>query len=208
MNIAIDGRSLLEKKWGGVSWYTAEMTHAIFCSDKKSHHDVRVFISGPEHNAMNPLQRHAPDIIESITITHTRIPNTLLNALTLGLSAPHIDALAFHQQQTDITWLPNWNIAALHSPYILTVHDLSYIHYPQAYSFKERLWHTAVNIKRIIANAHHIIAVSAFTAYDIRKTFSVPESKITVIHEGVGDRFFQIPTSARAQQVKTTYNLP
>ncbi len=208
MNIGIDGRSLLEKKWGGVSWYTAEMAHAIFCSDKKNNHDVRIFISGREQTAIHALQRHAPDIMDSITITHTRIPNTLLNALTLGLSVPHIDALAFHQQQADITWLPNWNIAAIRSPYILTVHDVSYIHYPQAYSFKEKLWHNAVNIQRIITNAHHIIAVSAFTAYDIRQTFFVPESKITVIHEGVGNRFFQMPTSEHIQQVKKKYNLP
>ncbi|HAZ16541.1 MAG: hypothetical protein A3H59_01435 [Candidatus Jacksonbacteria bacterium RIFCSPLOWO2_02_FULL_43_9] len=208
MNICIDARSLLERKWGGVSWYATEMTRAILQCPLSASCDIRLFVSGRNDQAFENIKRNAPWLAQEGTLCRTHLPNILLHMLLVGCNAPQIDMLAFRNAKPDITWLPNWNISATSSPYVLTIHDLSIFHYPEAYSWKERMWHALVRIRKMIANAHHIIAVSEFTAHDMIRMFDVPESKITIIHEGVDERFFTPPSEKHKRYIQKKYHLP
>ncbi len=179
MNIGIDGRSLLEHRWGGVSWYTYHMVKAIM--DQKAEHAIKLFFN-------------ASDIFKRQNISHLNsnhklfsCPNKLLFAMMKLIGAPEIDKLLFGNNHCDMVWLPNWNIErhSNRTGVMLTVHDLSMIHYPYHYTMRQRLWHWLIECKQLCRRADHILAVSNWTKYDLVNTLNIAEEKITVIPEGV-----------------------
>lgn len=68
-------------------------------------------------------------------------------------------------------------------PYVLTVHDMTHERFPQ--QFKNKHDFTLQYKEEAIVNASHIIAISEHTKKDLLEFYSVPESKITVIHHGI-----------------------
>ncbi len=77
---------------------------------------------------------------------------------------------------------------------IFTIHDLAYIEHPE--------WYPLLVRKRLafmtwlgILKAEHIIAVSNATKNSIIDYYKIPESRITVIHEGADPIFRPIPES-------------
>ncbi len=73
-------------------------------------------------------------------------------------------------------------------PTILTVHDLSFIHYPA--TFPPRL---VAYLNRVVpwsvARATHVLADSEATRRDLQAEWGVAEDKITVLYSGVHERF-------------------
>jgi glycosyltransferase involved in cell wall biosynthesis len=69
-------------------------------------------------------------------------------------------------------------------PYVLLLHDLSFLIEPRWFSFKSRLWHSAINAKRCIQNAAHLLAVSETTKRDAMRLLDIPGEQITVIPIG------------------------
>lgn len=79
------------------------------------------------------------------------------------------------------------------SPSIVTIHDLSYLFYPEDFLkkdlYKLKNW-TEYSLKK----ANQIIAVSKTTKKDIVKSYRVPEDKISVIYNGYEKNIkYQIP---------------
>jgi len=99
------------------------------------------------------------------------------------------------RNEHDIVHLPNQNFARFcflrKKPYVVTVHDVVrfYLHF-EPESIVERLllrldiW----NIKR----ASNIIAISQHTKKDLIKYMRIPESKITVIYDGIDHNIFKL----------------
>lgn len=75
-------------------------------------------------------------------------------------------------------------------PYVVTIHDLSYLHYPRLFNKDDLLQLTAWS-KYSIENSKHIIAPSKSTKEDIVKNYKVPAAKITVTYEGYNKNLFK-----------------
>lgn len=83
-------------------------------------------------------------------------------------------------------------------PFVLTIHDLSYLHVPHMVSWLNRAtawW----QLKLKAAKAAGIITISENSRRDIVRRLRIPQSKITVIYHGVEPAF--APASAEAKQV-------
>lgn len=78
--------------------------------------------------------------------------------------------------------------------YIVTIHDLSFLIFPDQYSSFFYLYYKEA-IRRSLMNADAIAVDSHSTKNDILKYYSVQESKIRVIHLGVDNHFFQQATT-------------
>jgi len=92
---------------------------------------------------------------------------------------------------------------------ILTVHDLSFLRYPQFFPLKSRLWHKIILAKRLVNKADKIIAISQNTKNDLVELLKVDPAKITVIYEGVGEQFkLRQRDDEQVQKVKAKYHLP
>jgi glycosyltransferase involved in cell wall biosynthesis len=77
-------------------------------------------------------------------------------------------------------------------PTVITVHDLSFLRYPQFFRRGNRLYLqmlTGVACRRAAA----VIAVSNFTAREVHHLLGVPESGIFTVYHGVAPRFRQLP---------------
>jgi glycosyltransferase involved in cell wall biosynthesis len=77
-------------------------------------------------------------------------------------------------------------------PTVVTVYDLSFVHYPAAFPAARRTY------LRLLAQlscrrAGRVIAISESTRRDLVKQWGLPASKITVAYPGVGERFQPLP---------------
>lgn len=90
---------------------------------------------------------------------------------------------------------------------VITVHDLIFMRYPEFYNWVDaRIYYwKLVHACRV---SHHIVAMSKQTKQDLIKFLSIPESKISVIHQGCNQYFWKSYTKEFFQEVRIKYNLP
>jgi len=74
--------------------------------------------------------------------------------------------------------------------YLLTVHDLSFLLFPQNYSRLFNLYYKYF-VERSLDNADVIVTDSKSTKNDIKKFYRIPDNKIKVIYLGVNNAFFK-----------------
>ncbi len=76
--------------------------------------------------------------------------------------------------------------------HVITVHDLSFIHYPETMTAASRRYYNG-QIQASVARADHILANSHATKQDYVEILGVPRQKITVHHLGVEADFCPLP---------------
>ena len=92
-------------------------------------------------------------------------------------------------------------------PYVVTVHDVSFKHFPEMLSAKDRFSIT-LQFRLNLHRASQIITVSENSKRDIVEFYGIPEEKIVVIYEGV-DKCFRVMTEeSRKEEVSRKYGLP
>lgn len=108
------------------------------------------------------------------------------------------------RSEGSIVHLPNQNFARyalfLNRPFIVTVHDLArcYFDFDRESVGEKMLFNLD---KRYIRRANQIIAVSESTKSDLVKYLKIPESKISVIYNGVDHNIFK-PYDVRPYHVR------
>lgn len=80
-------------------------------------------------------------------------------------------------------------------PTVVTVHDLSFVRYPQTLRVMNRLYLRAVT-RLSVGKAARVIAVSAYTRDELARAWAIPRAKVTVVPNGL-DRAFH-PADAKA----------
>ncbi len=91
-------------------------------------------------------------------------------------------------------------------PYVVTIHDLSYLHFPELFK-KNDLYQLTSWSKYSIENSSHIIAVSQSTKDDIVKNYKVNPAKITVIYEGYDSVRFKPQPKNAVDKIKKKYKI-
>lgn len=91
--------------------------------------------------------------------------------------------------------------------YIVTVHDLIFIHTPQYYHWIDRQIYN-FKFRRACRCADRVIAVSEYTKQEIMHYYHTPESKIDVVYQGCDPVFSQEIEAGKLQEVKARYQLP
>lgn len=200
MKIAIDLRSLQTSSISGVENYILNLLEHLIPSNPES--SFTLFTNSYRGYDFSHLK-----FINTTTISG-RVPNRLLNLSLKFLNYPKFENMF---GQFDCLFLPNFNQFAIQqkTKLVLTVHDLSPIVAPEFYDTRRKLWHSFVNIKKILHRADHILAVSQFTKSEIIRIYNIPESKITVTHLGVQPNVFHPDLSVdKLRQVRNIYGLP
>src|SRR3989344_324395 len=91
-------------------------------------------------------------------------------------------------------------------PYVITIFDLSYLHYPQL--FNKNDLHKLTNwTKYSIKGAKHILAISKSTKDDIVKNYAVDPEKITVTYIGYDGKLFKPQSKDKVEGVKKIYKI-
>lgn len=108
--------------------------------------------------------------------------------------------------------IENWDI--FHSPFfhgptlkkaklILTVHDMRFYRYPETYTFLRYMFLKHA-VRRSIAKADKVIAISQFTKDEIRAAYHTQDEKIIVIHEAINSNHFTAGELSKEDRNKTT----
>jgi glycosyltransferase involved in cell wall biosynthesis len=91
-------------------------------------------------------------------------------------------------------------------PTLLTVHDLSFIHYPHVFP-KPLVDYLNRVVPWSVRRATHILADSASTRDDLMRLWGVPEEKITVLYCGVSPRYQPVTDAEQLTAVRQKYAL-
>ena len=91
--------------------------------------------------------------------------------------------------------------------YIVTIHDLIFIHTPQYYHWIDRQIYN-FKFRRACRCADRVIAISEYTKQEIMHYYHTPESKIDVVYQGCDPVFSQEIEEGKLQEVKARYQLP
>ena len=83
---------------------------------------------------------------------------------------------------------PNYILLPFEGPTVATIHDLSYLHYPQHHP-RERILFMERNMPRTLAQASAIICDSEFIRQEIIGILKVPADKVTTVPLGVDPAF-------------------
>ncbi|MST04229.1 MAG: glycosyltransferase family 1 protein [Candidatus Pacebacteria bacterium] len=174
MKILIDIRLLNSKNFSGIGEYTLQGVKHILELDKKNEY-ILFANSFFKHDINIEIPKNAK-------IVNWRIPNIIFNLLNKFSLVPKIDTIL----KCDVLWSPHFNyLPVKNAKKIISIHDLSFLHYPQFFTIKQRIWHKMQNIEFQIKNADIIISNSQFTKKDIINTFKIREDKIFVIYPGI-----------------------
>ena len=92
-------------------------------------------------------------------------------------------------------------------PIVVTIHDLSFYLYPDLLRPFNRTYLQNFT-RRTVAHAEGIIAVSESTRNDIVRILGVPEEKVTVIPNGVGQEMHPINDREQIAALRRRYDLP
>ncbi len=76
-------------------------------------------------------------------------------------------------------------------PLVVTVHDLAVFRHPEAFNRWTRSYSPRV-VPRVLAAAQRVIAVSEFTRQELIELLHVPDEKIRVVPNAVGDEFTHV----------------
>ena len=79
---------------------------------------------------------------------------------------------------------------------VVTVHDLVPLDHPEWLNRGFARWYGFM-LPRLVQRARHVIAISDFTRRRLLETTGIADSKVTVIHNGVGARFRPPPAVER-----------
>lgn len=200
MNIAIDIRTLMDKNFSGISIYTYNLLFKLVELDKENNYFLY-------YNSFKKV--NFPKLPERVKIYSTHYPNKIFNYILQKIfKYPKLDKI---EKDIDVFWSPHFNFYTL-SPKVkkvLTVHDISFVNYPEFFSRRKNFWHKSLNIKKKILEADKVITVSDNTKLDILNTFkNVKEDKVKRIYSGLEDDFRKKIDQDKRKQIKDKYNLP
>ncbi|HST04273.1 MAG TPA: glycosyltransferase family 1 protein [Chloroflexia bacterium] len=97
--------------------------------------------------------------------------------------------VASARQGLDLLFCPV-NVRPIFStcPTVVTVHDVGFLRYPQAFHPLKRLYLTIMT-RWSVRHASHVIAVSEATRQDVIGFFGANPRRVTTVHNGVGTQF-------------------
>lgn len=186
MRYLVDARPLMDPTSGGVARVARGIIQAFIAACP--HDEIVLVTTGrdiPRSDALpkDPNVRHV----------HLRIPNKLWSLSCLfGFASLERD-IEKRVSNINATFLSNLgfvgrlnprNSTLVTRPYVLLLHDLSFLIEPRWFSIKQRIWHHAVGATSLIQNAAHLLAVSETTKRDAMRLLDISEDRITVIPLG------------------------
>lgn len=190
LNIAVDASRTTRKQRTGTENYSLQLIQHLL-ELETNHHFTLYFRDEPPDDLFIPNSNWRQRVIKFPRMwTHLRF------AAELWRTQPDITFVSAH---TLPRFFPGRAIA--------TVHDLGYLHFPEAHPEKERRyldWSTKYSAHR----ATIVLADAEATKQDLIEYYNVPEEKIWVVYPGYDESLVPINDPAQLASVQQKYQLP
>ena len=200
MKIGIDTTSAV-MQGGGIGRYTRELVQATLARDSENEY---VLFSAPP-----PPNKSLPQIFpanERITYKVAPVSEQWLYRLWYRARLP-ISVQRF-TGQLDLFHSPDFVLPPVSGniPTLLTVHDLSFVHFPEVYPEVLVNYLNKV-VPWSVARATHILADSEATKQDLLAIWQVSDEKVSVLYSGVSEAFIRVEDMGRITAVRQKYHL-
>jgi glycosyltransferase involved in cell wall biosynthesis len=175
MRIGVDGRALrATQPPRGVAVYLERLLHELV--RLRPEDEYRVLVPGGAREGA------APDAVEVVPEPNS---GRAMYAAGAVLGRPRLDRLL---GRPDLVWIPAPAPVAVSggAPYVLTVHDLSFVHRPRDYSAYERLWHRLARPRRLAARARLVITNTEVVRGELIEEWALPPERVRVVPLGPG----------------------
>jgi len=198
--IIIDVRLLGRGRNSGIPEYTRELIDHLLTAE--SNNEFILFYPGWKKHPLPEKWRHHPQV----NIYNLGTPNKLLDFSARFFRIPTLEALI----NGEVVFSPHFNnLVTRKIPRVITFHDLSFLHHPDFFSARQRIWHWLQHYRKQATEASRIIAVSEFTKSDLINRLGIPENKISVIYSGINEIFKPLPEPAiQAFRQKNNLDFP
>jgi glycosyltransferase involved in cell wall biosynthesis len=185
----------------GIGRYTRELVQALLTGDDGNAY--RLFSARPPAEPPVPAPLPAGP---HITLRTAPLSDRWLYRLWHRLRLPL--PVQLFTGPLDLFHSPDFVLPPLRAgtPALLTVHDLSFVHYPDTFTPALVNYLNRV-VPASIARASHVLADSEATRRDLEALWHVPEEKITVLYSGVDERFHPVTKSGKLAAVRQKYGL-
>lgn len=186
---------------GGIGRYTRELVRALVDLDQE--YDYRLF------SARQPAELPVPDPIpRGPNVDYRQMPlsERWLYRLWYRLRIPL--PVQKRTGELDLFHSPDFVLPPVSGgiPTLLTVHDLSFVHY--SYTFTPAL---TKYLNRVVpwsvSRAEHILADSEATRNDLLAVWKVHPDKVSVLYSGVDQMFAPVTDKKVLLRVRQKYNL-
>lgn len=228
MHIILNGLPLLGQKTG-----IGHYTHHLGVAFAQRGHHVNVFMGSHWSTLSDPTPAGAtPPATDLKSSTSPTVPRstawrirvdwwvirlqdrfkTLIKRLLPGSRAVMSRVMQFRFNQgpaAQVVFEPNFVALKTALPTVVTVHDLSWLHYPETHP-AERVAFMHEFFPATVAAAARIITVSDFVRRELEVAFPVTRGKVVVIHNGVaheGEHGFRPRSESETRDVLTRHGL-
>lgn len=178
MRIGIDARMLAYRR-GGIASYIANLLRALSSIDDEI--DYYVLYSRREQERRRFGANFRPATLW--TPPHHRLERWALGA-------------EIWRMRLDLLHSPDFIPPAFGARrYVITVHDLNFLYYPQFLTPESRRYY-AGQIEWAVRRADHVLADSEATRRDLIQLLGVPPDRVTTVHLAADPAFRRLPTAA------------
>jgi glycosyltransferase involved in cell wall biosynthesis len=187
MRVGVDGRALrATRERRGVAVYLEQLLRELARLHPED--EYRVLVPGV------PREEAPPENVELIEAG--RGGRALHGAAAL-VGRPRLDRLL---GRPDLVWAPAPAPLAVSrdTPFVLTVHDLSFVHRPRDYGRYERLWHRVARPQRLAQRAQRVLADSDAVRAELLDEWRLPPERVRTVRLGPGRGALAEDGAARA----------
>ena len=176
MKIGIDVRVLGQGGYGGVAEYIKNVVPLLVLNNKE--HFFYLFYNSFFDRGVDVLGILGLKVCDNVRLYNFRYPNKVL------FFSSYFNGLKFDRMMgvndMDVFFSPHILPVSLSAdiPRVVMFHDLSFVHFPDFFDLKRRLWHFYVQPKKQAQKADIIITPSMNTKNDLIELYGVESAKI------------------------------
>jgi glycosyltransferase involved in cell wall biosynthesis len=205
MRIGID-YTAAARQGGGIGRYTRELVRALLCLESSHQYALFAAVGGLTTRDWRLEIENLQSLVSNLWFRAIPITDDWLHRLWQRLRLPiPIEAIT---GPLDVFYSPDFvlppTLRATRT--LLTVHDLSFLHFPDAYVPSLRRYLERV-VPRSVARADRVLADSESTRRDLIAYFGASPEKVQVLYSGVDARFCPDAEPEEKARVEARYGL-
>ncbi len=175
MRVGVDGRALrATRPRRGIAVYLEQLLAELARLHPED--EYRVLVSGVARAGAVP---------ENVEVVGVGGSGRALHAAAALAGRPRLDRLL---RGPDLIWAPAPAPLAVsrETPFVLTVHDLSFVHRPRDYGAYERLWHAVARPRRLARRAQRVLTDSDAVRAELLDEWGLDPQRVRTVRPGPG----------------------
>jgi glycosyltransferase involved in cell wall biosynthesis len=198
LRIGIDAK-MLTSRTSGIGRYAINLVRFLLMALPERHHAMEIVLFTGPQTSRSVLETFAGPYHQHFCPAQSSLLRSLFS-LPHGIVQQNLNV--FHG--LDHVGLP---LFFKRGAYVITVHDVIPLLFPQLFSVKHR-YVVRAGLVRVAKQADVVIVPSSTVQHDVQQHLRIDEDRVVVIPEGCEPRFRPLTDPEHLRRVRTKYGLP